>query len=85
MPQTFNSLFPNWETTPKGEWCPPAQNNVFGNYEFGLYHEPDENTEYAGTYTLQLFCKDEVILCAMVTPCTAENVFQKMLSDYNIS
>ena len=38
-------------------------------FEIGLYHEKnDESTdeEYRDTYTIQAFCKDDVVFCKMV-------------------
>ena len=39
------------------------------NFEIGLYHEPDDDRseeEYQDTYTVQVFCGDDVIFCEMV-------------------
>lgn len=61
----LSQAFPDWKDMEKGTWS----NNycVIENIEIGLYREPDGDTEYGGTYTLQVFDKDNVVVCRMIT------------------
>ena len=58
--------FPDWETMKYGSWSQYGRilDTEKRKYEVGLYREPmDDDEEYAGTYTLQVFDGDDVILC----------------------
>lgn len=64
-PKTFAEHFPNAEETQPGEWCvnsftvPCEESEIM----IGVYREPEDGSEYAGTLTLQVFYGDEVIFC----------------------
>lgn len=67
-PGSFAEHFPGAEKTLPGEWC----ENSFtvrceeSNVEIGVYREPNDGGEYAGTLTLQIFCNDDVIFCERI-------------------
>lgn len=64
------SLFPDWDYIQPGNWSRHGKiiNCASGTrIEIGLYREPAENEEYAGTYTLQIFRNDDVIVCEQIT------------------
>lgn len=49
-----------------GNWCIPLVDNVFdaqdgGLIEIGVYREPDD-----GSYILQIFYNDDVIVCMTI-------------------
>lgn len=55
----------NYDVKP-GNWCIPLVNNVFNtpdgkDIEIGVYREPDD-----GTYTLQIFDGDDVVMCKTI-------------------
>ena len=63
--------FPDWESIEPGHWSKHSIILTYGcsPYEYieiGLYREPMDSREYAGTYTLQGFNGDEVVFCEMV-------------------
>lgn len=66
---SVKEMFPDWDRIPPGEWSSVyfkleyLPNRFF---EFGLYREPIDSGEYAGTYTLQAFDGDSVIFCETV-------------------
>ena len=63
---SWKEVFPDWENITEGEWSAEyykIQVNNITSMEFGLYHEPQENEEYKGTYTLQVFVNDDVPIC----------------------
>ena len=67
-PGSFAEHFPCAEDTPPGEWCV----NSFtvqcqdSKVEIGVYREPNDGKEYAGTLTLQIFRGDDVIFCEKI-------------------
>ena len=64
-------MFPDWQSIPKGEWSKHGriiQTAGPDKVEIGLYREPDDNDEYAGTFTLQIFVNDNVVVCTQVLP-----------------
>ena len=74
MQKIIQDLFPDWEDIKPGEW---SKHNKFidysggygdkGKIEIGLYREPlNEDKEISGTYTLQIFDRDDVIVCRTV-------------------
>ena len=74
MQKIIQDLFPDWENIKPGEWSKHNKIVVYsggygdeGKIEIGLYREPsDEDKEIAGTYTLQIFDKDDVVVCRTV-------------------
>ena len=65
------SYFPDWYRINKGEWSEHSIIIQYGNnsndyIDIGLYREPDSEGEIAGTYTLQGFDGDDVIICHMI-------------------
>ena len=69
----LTKLFPDWKDMKPGEWSnggikvpykeiPGRQRAI----EILLYREPEENEEYAGTYTLQVYEGSDVIFCETV-------------------
>jgi len=66
---SVKEMFPDWESIKPGDWSKYGKILYYGLghfIEIGLYKEPMENEEYAGTYTLQIFDGDDVIFCAKV-------------------
>ena len=68
--QNIEEMFPDWDQLEKGDWS--QHGRIFDTpegrrIEIGLYREPDENEEYAGTLTLQIFVNDSVVLCEKVS------------------
>ena len=62
-------FFPDWHDIPKGEWSEHSLELTSDGYRrryAGLYREPDNNTEYAGSLTLQIMDGDDVVLCDTV-------------------
>lgn len=62
-------MFPDWEKMEPGTWSEYGKLISYAGghvVEIGLFREPMENDEYAGTYTLQIYDGDEVIFCAKV-------------------
>jgi len=64
----FHTLFPDWAELDCGEWSQYGRTFRYGNGEkeyiqIGLYREPMENEEYAGSFTMQVFDGDNVISC----------------------
>lgn len=74
MQSIIQELFPDWEEMKPGEWSKCGKIiDYFDGYkdkdkiEIGLYREPLENdAEIAGTYTLQIFNGDDVVICCTV-------------------
>ena len=68
MEGTIKKEFPDWKTMECGTWS--QYGRIYDidkrKYEIGLYREPMDDDEYAGTYTLQIFDGDDVIYCAKV-------------------
>ncbi len=67
----FKEMFPDWSELSYGEWSKCGRVFRYGSgekdfIEIGLYREPLDNDEYAGTYTLQVFDGDTVIACHTV-------------------
>lgn len=60
--------FKDWEKINYGEWSQYAFTLCLGDkyLDIMLYHEPLENEDYAGTYTIQAFIGDEVVFCYTV-------------------
>lgn len=68
--EEIKEMFPDWAFIKKGEWSSLGHiiNTIEGDkVEIGLYREPDDNNEYTGTLTLQIFLNDNVILCKQVS------------------
>lgn len=67
--QFIQALFPDWAELQPGEWSMYAiTSNGTNSLEIGLYREPlDDYDENSGTYTLQGFWYDDVIICQTVT------------------
>lgn len=67
-PESFAEHFPQAGNTLPGQWC----ENGFvvecenSKVEIGVYREPNNGGEYAGTLTLQIFQGDEVIFCERI-------------------
>lgn len=61
-------LFTSAKDTPPGNWCREhiliqcADTKI----EIGAYRESENNSEYAGTLTLQIFAGDDVIFCEKI-------------------
>ena len=69
--EQIKKQFPDWKEMKPGEWSKHPIILTYGcspyeRIEIGLYREPEDNEEYAGTYTLQGFNGDEVVFCVMV-------------------
>ena len=69
--QNLMCIFQDMESIKCGEWSRFGFAVRYGYREndyiqIGLYREPSENEEYAGTYTLQVFDGDAVIACHKV-------------------
>lgn len=71
--QTVKDMFPDWETIEPGNWSVNGCALHYGEAEdsgreiyIGLYREPLDGDEYAGTYTLEILDGDEVIFCQKV-------------------
>ena len=74
MQKIIQELFPDWKDVKPGEWS--AYNKIInysgghgdkGKIEIGLYREPtDEDEEIRETYTLQIFDRDDVVVCRTV-------------------
>jgi len=67
--ESITNQFPDWRTIEKGNWS--AHSLLFWYteedcIELGLYREPDSEGEIAGTYTLQGFDGDDVVICHTV-------------------
>lgn len=65
----IKTAFPDWNNIAPGEWSEHGSLLYYGPghfVEIGLYREPLDGDEYAGSYTLQIFDGDEVIFCAKV-------------------
>ena len=63
--------FPDWASIKPGEWSQHGKIIPYGKatndrVEIGLYREPLDGEDYAGTYTLQIFDGDNVIFCRKV-------------------
>lgn len=71
---TFEDIirqFPDWYRINKGEWSEHSILIHYGNdtndyIDIGLYREPDSEGEIKGTYTLQGFDGDDVVICHTV-------------------
>lgn len=67
---SVKKMFPDWNRIKPGNWSNYGRILEYGagHYiEIGLYREPlDVDSEYAGSYTLQIFDGDDVIFCSMV-------------------
>lgn len=64
----FTDLFPDTQNVKPGTW---HSNGIYLNtnnetIEIVLYREPEQNEEYAGTLTVQIFRNDEVIYATTV-------------------
>ena len=65
------SQFPDWYRMNKGEW---SEHSIIIRYgsdkwdyiDIGLYREPDTEGEIKGTYTLQGFDGEDVVICHTV-------------------
>lgn len=69
MDPEIEKLFPDWRTIQKGCWSVCGKEMVFGDGRrlyIGMYREPNQNPEYADTYTLQILDGDAVIFCHQV-------------------
>lgn len=66
---SFAEHFPNACETLPGEWCTDGFTIQceHSKVEIGVYREPNNGKEYAGTLTLQIFRGDDVIFCEMIT------------------
>lgn len=69
--EQIKKQFKDWKTMKPGEWSnhPIVLHYGCSPYEYieiGLYREPEDNDEYAGTYTLQGFNGDDVLFSVMV-------------------
>lgn len=64
----FRMHFPHAGETLPGNWCRDgfAVKCENATVEIGVYREPESNTEYAGTLTLQIFQGDDVIFCGRI-------------------
>lgn len=63
----IKELFPDWEEIEEGSWSAYSITSDSTNeIEIGLYREPMDDPEFAGTYTLQGFWVDDVVLCQTV-------------------
>lgn len=68
----WKNLFPDWDELEPGDWSAHGtiiQYDSDGKgmeLEIGLYREPLDSGEYAGTYTLQIFDGDDVVFCRKV-------------------
>lgn len=63
------AMFPDWHNMKPGDWSEYGKTIKYAGghaIEIGLYREPMENEEYAGTYTFQIFDGDDVIFCSKV-------------------
>lgn len=68
---SIKAMFPDWESVEPAEWSHNGRLFQYGKnekefIEVGLYREPMDGGEYAGTYTLQVFDGDSVIACHTV-------------------
>jgi len=64
---SIKKMFPDWNEIKPGMWSAFTKIVKYKKnrtLEIGLYREPMENDEYAGTLTLQIFDNDDVIFCA---------------------
>ena len=73
--ESIKKMFPDWETIEPGNWSENGITLKYGDQTLGkrkkelyigLYREPDCNTEYLGTYTLEIIDGDDVIFCETV-------------------
>lgn len=66
---SFAKHFPNACKTLPGEWCTDGFTIQceHSKVEIGVYREPNDGKEYAGTLTLQIFRGDDVIFCEKIT------------------
>lgn len=69
LPEDIMETFPDWKELQPGNW---SEYGKFLTYEdgckveVGLYREPMDGGEYAGTYTLQIYNCNDVIFCSKV-------------------
>ena len=64
----IHALFPSAGDTPPGKWC---REHILiqcadTKLEISAYRESEDNDEYAGTLTLQIFAGDDVIFCEKI-------------------
>ena len=64
----WKNMFPDWEELAPGTWSGYGEIIHYESKDFrgreievGLYREPDD-----GSYTLQIFCNDDVVFCENV-------------------
>ena len=64
----IKELFPDWADMQPGEWSKyTISSDATDSVDIGLYREPlDDYDENSGTYTLQGFWGDDVIICQTV-------------------
>ena len=70
---SIKEMFPDWSQIEPGCWShynKVLQYSRSFNVEIGLYREPMDGSEIAGTYTLQIFDGDDVICCRTVDDTT---------------
>ena len=68
-PRFIMAVFPDWNELQPGTWSKYGIHSDINDhiFEIGLYREPLDNyDEYSGTYTLQGFYYDDVIICHTV-------------------
>ena len=61
----LREMFPDWKELKPGNWSKAGriiECTSGKKVEIGLYREPEENPEYAGRYTLQVFLGDDVVI-----------------------
>lgn len=69
LPEDIMETFPDWKELQPGNW---SEYGKFLTYEdgckveVGLYREPMDGGEYAGTYTLQIYNCNDVIFCSKI-------------------
>ena len=66
---SIREFFSDWATIQPGSWSVNGRKLPYANdryVEIGLYREPADNGEYAGSYTLHIFDGDDVIFCQKV-------------------
>lgn len=69
LPEDIMETFPDWQEIRPGSWSGYGKILTYEEgckVEVGLYREPMDGGEYAGTYTLQVYNRDDVIFCSKV-------------------
>ena len=68
--KNLDELFPNRTNIAPGTWSTDGIMIELGDgnkVEIGLYREPQNQEEYAGTLTLHVFYNDVVVLCKTIS------------------